>query len=159
MNRTGTQFPDRVGRGRWACVLGGGILMYQWFVAAAAGGQPRTIDELEDEVWQKEQQIRGVRQDQKQLAKYKATEPAQQSRPGGSPTTSSTCRCCLRNSGPYGPRAGPAARASLKAASAQGKKAGTLTLPFTVGAIGDKAGVVKALATLKRRRSPIASRA
>jgi hypothetical protein len=134
-------------------LLGGGILTYQWFIAPLRDAN-RTIAELEDEVWQKEQQIRGVRQDQKKLAKYKAL-----SLPANPDQAQSDyfeyLQMLLRNAGLTVHVQGPPAGA-VKAASAQGKKAGHVTLPFMVSALGDKSGVIKALAAIKT--APIAHR-
>src|SRR5262245_6687729 len=134
-------------------LLGGGILTYQWFIAPLRDAN-RTIAELEDEVWQKEQQIRGVRQDQKKLAKYKAL-----SLPANPDQAQSDyfeyLQMLLRNAGLTVHVQGPPIGA-VKAASAQGKKAGHVTLPFMVSALGDKSGVIKALAAIKT--APIAHR-
>lgn len=129
------------------------VLGYQWFVAPIQEAN-RAIAELEDEVWQKEQLIRGVRQDQKKLAKYKALSLP------NNPNQAQTdyfeyLQMLLRESGLSVQVQGPPAGA-LKAPAPQGKKAGHMTLPYTVSALGEMKGVIEALAALKT--APIAHR-
>ncbi|MCI0680645.1 MAG: hypothetical protein L0Y71_00960 [Gemmataceae bacterium] len=135
-----------------AVVMGGGILTYQWLLAPLHEAKVK-IAGLEDEVWQKQQLISAVRHDQKKLAKYKAL-----SLPNNLDQAQSDyfeyLQMLLRGAGLTVHVQGPAG--ALKAPVAQGKKAGHVTLPFMVSALGDKAGVVKALAAL--RAAPIAHR-
>lgn len=136
-----------------AALMGVGILGYQWFVAPVREAN-RAIAELEDEVWQKQLLLRAVEHDRKKLAKYKAL-----SLPNNPDQAQSDyfeyLQMLLRDSGlsvhVQGPPAG-----SLKAPAPQGKKAGHVPLAFTVSALGDMSGVIKALAAL--RAAPIAHR-
>lgn len=134
-------------------VGGGGFVFHQWFWQPLQEAQHK-IDDLQDEVDQKDQQIRFVLQEKKRLEKYKLLSlPANPEQ--ASSDYSTYLKDVLRSSKLSVDKLLGPPTASFKPGAA-GKKAGHLTLPFVVTARGSVDGVIELLERLKA--APIAHR-
>ena len=135
-------------------VVSVGIIFNQWFLKPLREANTK-IEDLENDIAQKDQQIRFVKLEQKRLEKYQVL-----SLPGNPDQAASDyakyLKPLLRSCGlTVDDLQGPPP-ASLKPVATQGKKAGHIPLTFTLSARGTMASLVKTLATLKH--TPIAHR-
>src|SRR5262245_38569008 len=134
--------------------VGGVVFVFQqWFWQPLQEAQ-RKVDDLQDEVDQKDQQIRFVLQEKKRLEKYKLLSlPANPEQ--ASSDYSAYLKQVLRLSKLSEVKLLGPPTAAFKPGAA-GKKAGHLTLPFVVSARGSVDGVIELLERLKA--APIAHR-
>jgi hypothetical protein len=134
--------------------VGGVVFVFHQWIWQPLQEAQRKIDDLQDEVDQKDQQIRFVLQEKKRLEKYKLLSlPANPEQ--ASSDYSTYLKDVLRSSKLSVDKLLGPPTASFKPGAA-GKKAGHLTLPFVVTARGSVDGVIELLERLKA--APIAHR-